>query len=159
MYENKGSKAQSFIKCYGPVPIYKVVFFFNSILKTSGNSKDMSYAFGGQSDGWWNMKEERETKQCPCNVNYIWKSRTGCERSFLLDNKWLVVVEKKLRHVFHAFVWAPTSWCNDAWSGNFLYGMCVNDRTAAAIMVVIYSVESFKWLSISHGLHWIFISL
>jgi hypothetical protein len=63
------------------------------------------------------------------------------------------------RHVFHAFVWAPTSWCNDAWSGNFLCGMCVNDRTAAAIMVVIYSVESFKWLSISHRLHWIFISL
>jgi len=37
--------------------------------------------------------ERRKGKQN--NVNYIWKSRTGCERSFLLDNKWLVVVEKK----------------------------------------------------------------
>jgi hypothetical protein len=45
-----------------PVPLDKVVVFFNSILKTSGNSKDMSYAFGGQSDGSWNMKEERENK-------------------------------------------------------------------------------------------------
>lgn len=52
------------------------------------------------------------------------------------------------REVFHAFVWAPTSWCNDAWSGNFLYGFWITDRTAT-IMVMIYSAESYKWRSIS----------
>lgn len=53
----------------------------------------MSYAFGGQIK-WWMMEYERR-KGKQNNVNYIWKSRDGCERSFLLGNEQLVVVEKK----------------------------------------------------------------